>query len=319
MKIVILDGYTLNPGDLSWTKLEQLGDLTVYDRTPEDLITERAQGAEIVLTNKTPLNAETISRLPGLKYIGVLATGYNIIDLEAAKARNLIVTNVPAYSTDSVAQLTFSLLLELVQQVARHSEAARSGQWAQSQDFSFALAPLTELAGKTIGLVGYGDIGKRTARIARAFGMRVLASTSGRRAYPDELEVTFASLHDLLAESDIVSLHCPLTPETKGLINEESIARMKPGAVLINTSRGGLVVEEDLAQALRDGKMAGAGVDVLSTEPPAADNPLLSAPNCVVTPHIAWASVEARRRLMDIAVDNVRNFQNGQPVHVVNG
>lgn len=318
MKIVVLDGYTLNPGDLSWDSLEALGEVQIYDRTPPELTVERSRGANVILTNKTVLSAKTIRDLPDLKYIGVLATGYNVVDLPAAHEQNIAVTNIPAYSTPSVAQMVFALLFELCLQVGRHSEAVRSGKWSSSADFSFTLSPLIEITGKTLGIVGYGGIGREVAALADAFGMKVLVTGSGKTAYSPEPNRSFVSLPELLAESDIVTLHCPLTPETKGLINRSALSRMKPTAMLINTSRGPVIVEEDLATALNEERLYGAALDVLSQEPPASDNPLLQARNCVITPHIAWASKEARTRLMDQAVRNLEAFTQGHPIHVVN-
>ncbi|CAG7657293.1 D-2-hydroxyacid dehydrogenase [Paenibacillus allorhizosphaerae] len=319
MNIVVLDGYTLNPGDLSWSALEQLGTVTLHDRTPEHEVVSRASEADIVLTNKTPLSAASIAQLPKLRYIGVLATGYNIVDIEAAAKRGIVVANVPSYSTYSVAQLVFALLLELCHRVGRHDDAVKSGAWAASPDFCFTRAPLIELAGKTIGLIGLGRIGRQTARIALAMGMRVVAVGSGRTAPTPEEGVEWVTLPELLQQADVVSLHCPLTPATQGLINRERIAWMKPTAMLINTSRGPLIVEDDLAAALREQRIQGAGLDVLAAEPPRADNPLLALPNCIVTPHIAWATKEARVRLMDTAVANLAAFLAGKPVHVVGG
>ncbi|MBS4219081.1 D-2-hydroxyacid dehydrogenase [Bacillus sp. FJAT-49711] len=318
LNIVVLDGYTLNPGDLDWASLEGLGNVTVYDRTNTDEIISRAADAQVVLTNKTPMSRETISALPNLKYIGVLATGYNIIDTEAAKERGIIVTNVPTYSTQSVAQLVFALLLELCHRVQRHSDAVYEGEWTNSIDFSFTKSPLIELADKTIGLIGLGRIGRQTAQIAQAFGMRVIAVGSGRRTPPEVDGVEWVELEELMEKSHVVSLHCPLTPATEKLINAEKISLMKKSAFLINTSRGPLIDEQALADALNEGRIAGAALDVLSTEPPAADNPLLSASNCVITPHIAWATKEARERLMEIAVSNVQSFIEGKAVNIVN-
>ncbi|MBC8078726.1 MAG: D-2-hydroxyacid dehydrogenase [Gorillibacterium sp.] len=317
MRIVVLDGYALNPGDLSWSGLDAFGEVVIYDRTPTHLIVERLQGASIALTNKTPFNAATLDQLPQLQYIGVLATGYNIVDTKAAAARGITVTNVPAYSTDSVAQLVFALLLDICNKVSLHSEAVHQGDWVNSSDFSFSRSPLMELSGKTMGVVGFGGTGQRTAELAKAFGMKLLAATSGRRVYPEQEGITFVQIEQLLAESDIVSLHCPLTPETEGLINKTTLAIMKKGSILINTSRGPVVCEQDLADALNSGHLYGAGVDVLSTEPPKADNPLLTAKNCVITPHIAWATREARIRLMNVAVQNVKQYLDGQPMNVV--
>ncbi|RUS47847.1 D-2-hydroxyacid dehydrogenase [Cohnella sp. AR92] len=321
MRIVVLDGYVLNPGDLSWEELNRLGDeVVVYDRTPPELVVERSRGAAILLTNKTPLRADTIEQLPGLAYIGVLATGYDIVDVAAAGAHGITVTNVPSYGTESVAQFVFALLLELCHHVGSHSESARSGEWAASTDFCYWRSPLVELSGRTLGIVGMGRIGESVARIAEAFGMRVIASgRQGSAAQPNGIapQVPRVELDTLLRESDVVSLHCPLTPKTERLINRDTLAKMKPGALLINTARGKLIAEADLAAALNEGRIAGAAVDVLSTEPPAPDNPLLSARNCIVTPHIAWASSEARKRLLGIAVSNVRAFLDGTPTNVV--
>lgn len=318
MKIVVLDGYTLNPGDLNWDRLNALGDVTIHDRTPAELIVERAQGAQIVFTNKTPLGEDTFSRLPDLMYVGVLATGYNVVDLEAAKKRNIIVTNIPTYGTKSVAQMTFALLLELTQHVQEHSDAVKAGVWSECKDFCFWKHPLIELEGKTMGIIGFGRIGQQTADIAEAFGMKIAAYDSYKSDQSHRRSFKWAELDELLSESDVVSLHCPLFPETKGIINRESLAKMKRTAFLINTSRGPLIVDEDLADALNTGMIAGAGVDVLSVEPPPASNPLLRAKNCLVTPHISWATREARARLMDIAVDNLKAFLAGKPENVVN-
>lgn len=318
MRIVVLDGHTLNPGDLSWRELEQLGELTVYDRTPTDLIAERSAGAEVLLTNKVLLSAETITGLPQLRYIGVLATGYNVVDVAAARRRDIPVTNIPDYSTASVAQHAFALLLELCHRVQLHSDAVFAGEWTTSPDFCFTRTPLIELAGKMIGIIGFGRIGQQTAQIAAALGMKIMTIDRGKRIDGLPFAVEYVDQRTLLTEADVISLHCPLTPETEGLINTESIAYMKREAILINTSRGGLVVERDLAAALNEGRIAGAGLDVLSSEPPQADNPLLSAKNCVITPHIAWATKEARSRCMDIAVKNVAAFLSGEPINVVN-
>lgn len=317
MKIIVLDGYTLNPGDLSWDALNELGEVTVYDRTSPDQVVSRAAGAEIILTNKTIVDGDTLRSLPALRYAGVLATGYNVINTEAARQLGIVVTNVPAYSTDSVAQLTFALILELCHHVQRHSDSVIKGNWSSSEDFSFRDYPLIELASKRIGIIGYGTIGKRVSNIAEAFGMDVLVFT--RPGAPDEdRKITFTSLDDLLTLSDIVTIHCPLTPETAGLISLERLRKMKRSAFLINTSRGPVVAEKDLAHALNEGIIAGAGLDVLSSEPPDKNNPLLTARNCIITPHIAWATFESRTRLMDIAVNNIRSFISGVPVNVVN-
>jgi len=314
MNIVVLDGYTLNPGDLDWAGLAALGNLAVYDRTPAGLVLERAGDAEIVLTNKTVLMRDTIMALSRMRYIGVLATGYNVVDIAAAKERGVIVTNVPTYGTPAVAQATFALLLELTNHVGHHSETVRAGRWTKSPDFCYWDYPLIELSGLTLGIVGFGAIGQAVARIARAFGMKVIVHTVPQG---DGEGVEFVDLERLFAEADVVSLHCPLTPLTKGLVNRERLALMKPTAFLVNTGRGPLVDEAALAQALNEGRIAGAALDVLSVEPPAADNPLLSAQNCIITPHIAWATKAARSRLMDIAVANVKAFLAGAPVNVV--
>ncbi|WP_028552874.1 D-2-hydroxyacid dehydrogenase [Paenibacillus sp. UNC451MF] len=318
MNIVVLDGYTLNPGDLSWERLEQMGSLTVYDRTAPELIVERAIHAEIVLTNKTPLTAATLEKLPNLRYIAVLATGYNIVDIHAAREKGIPVSNVPTYGTQSVAQFVFAMILELCHNIGRHDAAVRAGDWSNSIDFCFTKSPLIELSGKTIGLIGLGKIGTQTARIATAMDMRVLAVGSGR-SRPQPMEgVEWTDMETLLKESDIVSLHCPLTPDTEQLINRQRLSWMKPSAFLINTSRGGLIQEQDLADALNEQAIAGAALDVLSVEPPSANNPLLSARNCIITPHIAWATQEARARLMETSADNVSAFLEGRPVNVVN-
>jgi glycerate dehydrogenase len=317
MKIVVLDGYVLNPGDLSWDKLNNLGEVVLYDRTPADKIIEWSIGAEVLITNKTPLTAEVINKLPNLKYIGVLATGYNVVDTAAAKRRNIIVTNVPSYSTMSVAQLTFALLLELCHHVQRHSDSVMEGKWAQSSDFSYSDFPLIELSGKTFGIIGFGSIGKKVDDIATVFGMNIIAASRHQTDQSDRKNFIWAELNEVLEQADVVSIHCPLTTETKGLINAESLKRMKSSAFLINTSRGPVVVEQDLACALNKEIIAGAGIDVLSIEPPVKDNPLFKAKNCLITPHIAWATKEARVRLMDIAVSNVAAFIDGKPVNVV--
>jgi len=318
MKIVILDGYTLNPGDLSWASLFDLGEVVLYDRTTADKIIERSIGAEVLITNKTPLTKEIIQSLPYLKYIGVLATGYNVVDTEAAKRRNILVTNVPAYSTMSVAQLTFALLLELCHHVQRHSDSVMEGKWAKSPDFSYSDFPLIELSGKTFGIIGFGNIGKKVVDIATVFGMKIIAANRHKTDRSDSKNFRWGEIYDVLEQADVVSIHCPLLPETKGLINAESLKRMKRSAFLLNTSRGPVVVEQDLADALNNEIIAGAAIDVLSSEPPLKDNPLFKAKNCLITPHIAWATKEARVRLMDVAVNNVAAFINGKPVNVVN-
>jgi glycerate dehydrogenase len=317
MKIVVLDGYTLNPGDLSWDGLKDLGDVTIHDYTPADQIVARAQDAEILFTNKTPLTAATLAQLDKLTYIGVLATGYNVVDVKAAAARGVAVTPLPTSGTSSVAQMVFALLLELCHHVQLHSDAVRGGEWSASRDFCFWKTPLVELQGKTIGIVGFGRIGRQVAKIADAFGMRVLAQDKFQGPAPDLADFRWAELDELLAQSDVVSLHCPLFPDTAGLINQETLARMKPSAFLINTSRGGLIVDQDLSDALNRNQIAGAALDVLSVEPPPADNPLLKAKNILVTPHISWATAEARARLMGIAVDNLKAYLAGKPVNVI--
>lgn len=316
MKITVLDGYCLNPGDLSWDALRALGELQVFDRTRVDQVLERATGAAIALTNKTPLPGYILQELPELRYIGVLATGYNIVDVEAAAARGIVVTNIPTYGTASVAQFVFALLLELCHNVKLHSDEVRAGEWARCPDWSFSKTPLMELDGKTMGIVGFGRIGRQTARIADALGMRVLANDTYHGEEPAYPGFRWAGLEELLRESDVVSLHSPLFPETRGMINKTTLALMKPTAFLINTSRGPLVLEEDLAAALNAGRLAGAGLDVLSVEPPSS-NPLLSARNCLITPHMAWATKEARSRLMDLAVGNITAFLAGNPTNVV--
>jgi glycerate dehydrogenase len=318
MKIVVLDGYTLNPGDLSWDKLFNLGEVVLHDRTPADKIKERSLEADVLITNKTPLTEETINELPQLKYVGVLATGYNIVDTSAAKRRNIIVTNVPSYSTMSVAQLTFALLLELCHHVQKHSDSVMEGKWAESVDFCNWDFPLIELSGKTLGIIGFGNIGKKVADIATVFGMNIIAASRHETDQSERKNFRWAEINEVLAQADIVSIHCPLLPETKGLINADSLKRMKRSAFLLNTSRGPVVVEPDLADALNNGIIACAAIDVLSIEPPLKDNPLFKAKNCLITPHIAWATKEARGRLMDIAVNNLAAFINGKRVNVVN-
>lgn len=318
MKITVLDGYGMNPGDLSWEKLEKLGEVKVYDRTAKEDVIDRAVDSEVILTNKTVIDRSVIEKLPKLKYIGVLATGYNVVDIEAAREKGIIVTNIPAYSTASVAQMVFALLLAITNNVEHYTTENRNGRWSRCADFCYWDAPLMELSGKTFGIVGLGNIGQSVARIALAFGMKVLALTSKRvEVLPDGVEKA-SSLDELLEKSDVLSLHCPLTESTRYMINAQTLAKMKPTAILINTGRGPLIDEFALAQALNNGELKGAGVDVLSTEPPTSDNPLLYARNCYVTPHLGWATVEARRRLMDTAVGNVANFLAGSPVNVIN-
>jgi len=321
MKIVVLDGHTENPGDLSWEGFEKLGGLVVYPRIPgngkPDII--KAIGdAEIIITNKTPITADILESCPGVKYIGVLATGYNVVDTEAAKTKGVPVTNIPTYGTDAVGQFVFALLLEICHRVGHHDRAVKEGRWTSSIDFCFWDYPLIELAGKTMGIVGFGRIGQTTGRIAKAMGMNVLAYDAYQTAAGAGI-ADYVGLDELYARSDVVSFHCPLTLETKGMLDKNAIAKMKDGVIIINTSRGPLVVEQDLADALNAGKVYAAGVDVVSVEPIKADNPLLAAKNCVITPHIAWASKESRQRLMDIAVNNLESWMAGAPVNVVNG
>ena len=318
MKIVVLDGHALNLGDLSWDALRGIGELQVFDRTEDDQIVARAHDAEIVLTTKTHLSAQILRQLKKTRYIGVLFTGYDIVDVKAARELGIAVTNIPTYGTASVAELTFALVLELFRQVALHSEAARAGEWSRSVDFTFQKTPLIELASKTIGIIGLGRIGRRVAEIALAFELRVIAFDEVRSPVPDWPNFRWCEIDELLSQADVVSLHCPLLPQTQGIINAKSLALMKPSAVLINVSRGRLIIEQDLADALNNGRLAGAAVDVLSSEPPSPDNPLLRAKNCIVTPHIAWATKEARTRLLDTAVANVSALLDGHPVNVVN-
>lgn len=316
MKIVILDGYSVNPGDLSWEELEACGDLTVYDRTNTEDILKRTKNADAILTNKVVISSEIIDKLPNLKYIGVLATGYNVVDIEAAKKRGITVTNVPAYSTNSVVQMTFAHILNLTNRVAHYAHENRKGKWSASPDFCYWDTNLGEIAGKTLGVVGLGNIGYKVACIARDFGMDVFACTSKNSAdLPDGIQkVTF---NGLLGISDILTLHCPLTPQTKEMINKDTLSQMKRGALLINTGRGALVNDKDVAQALCEGQLGGYGADVMTQEPPKPDNPLLSSPNAYLTPHIAWATLEARKRLVSIASANVAAFVQGSPKNVV--
>lgn len=318
MRLVVLDGHTLNPGDLSWDALPSGVECQVFDRTTPDQLYERSKDAEILLTNKTPLTSRVLKSLPSLKYIGVLATGYNVVDIEQAERQNIVVTNVPSYGTNSVAQLVFALILELCNHVGQHSDAVRCGAWSRSPDWCFWRTPLIELHGKTLGIVGYGRIGRSVARLALAFGMDVVVTSSRPPAQQTGGE-RWATVDELFGQSDIVSLHCPLNPSTKGMVHAGRLALMRREAFLINTSRGGLVVEEDLADALNAGRIAGAALDVLSTEPPPESNPLLRAKHCIVTPHIAWATREARRRLMSTALNNVAAWLSGRPENVVNG
>jgi glycerate dehydrogenase len=315
--IVVLDGYALNPGDLTWNGLRKLGEVQIYERTPQEWIVERARDADIILTNKTRLAAATLENLPKLRYIGALATGYDVIDVEAARARGITVTNVPTYGTESVAQFTIALLLELCQHVGIHNQAVQGGAWLQSPDWVFWRTPLVELWGKTMGIIGFGRIGRHVGRIALALGMRVIASDSMEQDAPDWPGFGWFTIDQLMQDADVVSLHCPLTKETANIVNANRLSRMKPSAFLLNTSRGPLVVESDLASALNERWLAGAALDVLCVEPPNAANPLFQARNCIMTPHIAWATKEARTRLLDAAVANLAAYLEGKPQNVV--
>ena len=317
MKIVILDGYTENPGDLSWEELAKLGELTVYDRTPAEEIIPRIGDAEIVITNKTPITRATLEACPGIRYIAVLATGYNVVDIAAAKEKGIPVSNVPTYGTAAVGQFAIAMLLEICHHVAHHSDTVHAGKWNACIDWCYWDYPLIELDGKTMGIIGFGRIGQTTAKIAKAMGMKILAydnfqSESGRAIGE------YVDLDTLLAQSDVISLHCPLFPETQGIINKDTIAKMKDGVILLNNSRGPLLVEQDVADALNSGKIYAAGLDVVSTEPIKNDNPLLTAKNCIITPHISWAPKESRQRIMDCTVSNVAAFISGNPINVVN-
>lgn len=319
MKIVVLDGYTLNPGDNPWDEVARFGDFEVYDRTPDDLIAERSAGAQILLTNKTRLNAATIAQLPELKLICVLATGYNVVDLEKAAERGIPVVNVPEYGSDSVAQHTIALLLELTNRVASYDALVKRGDWSKSRDFTLVAEPLTELLGKTFGVVGMGHIGGRAARIAHAMGMEIIAHNPRSRVAPEGVPVTWLPLEELFRKADVVSLHCPLTAENRGMVNRRLLGLMPPHGILLNTSRGPLVNEQDLADALNSGVIAAAALDVSAQEPIPADSPLLSAKNCIITPHIAWATLAARSRLMATTAQNIAAFVAGRPQNVVNG
>ena len=318
MKIVLLDGYTENPGDLSWGGFEALGEFTCYDRTPADQILSRIGDAEIIITNKTPITRATLEACPNMKYVGVLATGYNVVDVAAAKEHGVAVTNIPTYGTDSVAQFAFAMLLEICHHVQHHSDAVHEGRWEHNQDWCFWDYPLIELAGKTMGIIGYGRIGQSTGRLAQAFGMKVLANDTFQNPALENENCRYVERDELFRESDVIALHCPLFPDTEGIINRDTIAKMRDGVIILNNSRGPLIVEQDLADALNSGKVAAAAVDVVSTEPIRGSNPLLSAKNCLITPHISWAPKESRERLMNIAVDNLRAFLEGNPVNVVN-
>lgn len=317
MNIVVLDGYTLNPGDLSWDELDELGNVTIYDRTKASDLIERSINADILITNKTILDRDTINQLPKLKYIGVLATGYNVVDIKAAAEKNIIVTNVPSYSTKSVAQMVFALILELTLNVGMHSESVKNEEWSESPDFSYWKTPLIELDGLSLGIIGYGRIGRAVAKLGNSFGMKIFVNTRSKIIDQEGFisQVTFSELFNL---SDIITLHLPLTEKSKNMITKTQLAQMKKSAYLINSSRGPLVNEEDLAEALNNNKIAGAGLDVLSSEPPSNSNPLLKAKNCIITPHIAWATQASRKRLMSIAVNNIKAFFNNQPQNIVN-
>ena len=320
MKIVILDGYTENPGDLDWSGLEAFGSLTVYDRTSltdEREIIDRIGDAEIVITNKTPLRAGVLDACPNIRFISVLATGYNVVDVEYAAAKGIPVSNIPTYGTAAVAQFAIGLLLEICHHIGHHSDSVHAGRWSSCPDFCYWDSPLIELAGKTMGIIGFGKIGQTVGRIAGSLGMKVLAHDLHPTGAGTEI-ADYVPLEELFARSDVISLHCPLFPETEGMINRETISRMKDGVILINNSRGPLIVEEDLAEALVSGKVAGAAVDVVSSEPIRRDNVLLTAPNCIITPHISWAPIECRRRILDGTVENIRAFLSGKPLHTVN-
>lgn len=316
MEIVILDGYAMNPGDMSWNGLEILGNCRIYPRTAPSELFDRIKEAEAIITNKAVIDAPMMERLPRLRYIGVTATGYNVVDVKAADSKGIVVTNIPAYSNDSVAQLVFAHLLNIVNRVELHASSVKEGEWANSMDFAYWKSPQTELAGKTLGIVGFGRIGRRVAQIGEAFGMKVIFNNRSQvKDAPATMRQT--NLEELFALSDVVSINCPLTPENSEFVNTDLLKRMKPSAILINTGRGGLINEADLAKALNEGIIGAAGVDVLSTEPPRHDNPLLTARNCYITPHIAWATTEARQRLMNITVENLKCFMEGKPQNVV--
>jgi glycerate dehydrogenase len=318
MKIVVLDGYTLNPGDLTWERLDSFGEVTVYDRTAPELVIERIGDAEIIFTNKTGLTKEIFTACPQIKFIGVLATGYNVVDTEAAKEADILVCNVPTYGTTAVAQFAFALILELCHHVGDHSDSVAKGDWSSAPDFCYWKSPLVELADKTIGIIGFGRIGQQTAKVALGFGMKVLAYDAIPNKSLERESIKIVELDELYAKADIISLHCPLFPSTEGMINQSSIAKMKTGVKIINTSRGPLIVEKDLVDALESGKVSAAALDVLSSEPAKSDNPLVGAKNCIVTPHIAWAPKESRERLLNIAIDNLEAYISENPINVVN-
>lgn len=317
MKTVVLDAFAANPGDLSWDFLGKFGEYEIYDRTPAELVTERASGAEIIVTNKTPVTAPMLEKLPSLKLVAVLATGYNIVDCAACRAHGVAVTNIPAYSTNAVAQLTMSFITEFASRVGEHTSSVLGGGWASNPDFSYHAAPTVELDGKTLGIIGFGSIGRKVAEIARAYGMKIFANTAHPEKYSG-FDAEFTDLDTLLGRSDFVTLHCPMTPQTDRMVNADFLSKMKKTAFFVNTSRGGEIDEQALADALNSGVIAGAGVDVLSTEPPRADNPLLSAKNIYITPHIAWSAYETRIRLLGILEGNIKAFLSGSPVNVVN-
>ena len=323
MEIVVLDGYTLNPGDLTWDGFKEIGDIIVHDRVSyklgeQDQVVGKVGDAEIVLTNKTPIAREALDKMPNVRYIGVLATGYNVVDIEAAKARGITVTNIPTYGTHAVAQMTFALLLEICHHVGSHNEMVKDGLWNRNPDWCFWKFPLIELADKTLGIIGYGRIGKAVGKIGLAMGMKVLVHDQYAMDIDDLADVQFVELDQIFQESDVISLHCPLTDSTKGIINRTSIDKMKESAIIINTSRGPLIVEQDLADALNEGRIYGAAVDVVSHEPIEENNPLLSAQKCIITPHISWAPKESRVRLMQAAVENLKKYLEGNPINVVN-
>lgn len=318
MKIVVLDGYTLNPGDISWEGMEAFGDVTVYDRTKAEEVVERIGDAEVVYTNKTPITKDTLDACPNVKFIGVLATGYNIVDIAAAKEKGIPVSNIPTYGTAAVSQYAIALLLELCHHIGEHSDAVKAGEWTSNPDWCFWKYPLVELDGKTMGIIGFGRIGQDTGKIAQSLGMKVLAYDAFKRPELESETCHYVDLDTLLKESDVISLHCPLFPDTEGIINKDTIAKMKDGVMIINDSRGPLIVEKDLREALDSGKVAGAAVDVVSTEPIEMDNPLIGAKNVIITPHIAWAPKESRQRLMNIAVDNLKCYVENKPQNVVN-
>ena len=318
MKIVVLDGYAQNPGDLSWEEMNKLGELVLYDRTPTELILQRASGAQVVIVNKVKMTRDIINNLADLRYIGVAATGFDVVDIVAASDRGIVVANVPAYSTDSVIQMVFSHLFELCINVKAHSDAVHRNEWTNSKDFCFWNYPLVEVAGKTMGIIGFGKIGQKVALAAKAFGMKVIVFSRTKVENAGVPDVEWVSLEEVFSRSDVLTLHCPLNDSTKGIVNKDTLRLMKSSAFLINTARGGVIVEQDVADALNTRVIAGAGIDVLSTEPPKEDNPMLTAKNCLITPHIGWATYEARKRLMDIAVSNVKAFALGKPENKVN-